>query len=234
MRSRGFTLVEMAITVAILALAAAVVIPAMNNVSRAELRRAASAVAATVRANYDNAALSGQTYRMVFPFGAKGEPGGPIRTESTQEQLNFDDKSGAFITAAQDAEELHALKGHPGGPRDGDDKKKVEKKAPDEDKASALTALFGISKLGQRAASSGFQQKGALKLDDSIHLLDVWTDGMDKAAAEGEVYLYFFPNGYTQEALIHLEDSDKRVFTVKIAPLTGKAEILDSYIEVAK
>ena len=40
--------------------------------------------------------------------------------------------------------------------------------------------------------------------------------------------------GYTQDALIHLEDSERRVFTIKVSPLTGKTEIVDSYVEVPK
>ena len=238
-RARGFTLIEVTVTVAILALAAAVVIPAMNNVSRAELRKATSNVAATIRANYDEAALTGDTYRMTFTFGQKAVV---IKTESTSDQLNFDEKSGAFLTAAQEEEALDVIDGHPGDDKKKDSKKAGKKKDKDIDKeddsadkgSATLGALFGISKLGARSATAGFQPKGALKLDSSIRILDVWTEGMDKATAEGEAYLYFFPTGYTQEAYIHLEDADSRVFTIKVSSLTAKTRILDGYVEAPK
>ena len=63
---RGFTLVEATITVAILALAVSVVIPAVSNITRAEMRETAGILAGTVRSLYDQAALSGQTYRLVL------------------------------------------------------------------------------------------------------------------------------------------------------------------------
>ena len=226
-RQHGFTLVEVCITVAILALAAAVIIPGMNNVSRAELRKGARGMGTAVRSAYDHAALSGQTYRMVIKPG-----NGNIDLEASEETLNYDEQSGAFVAAARGAEELNALREHPGGT--GKESAHGAGKKSDDSKAQsgALSALLGINKLGQKAAQAGFKKIGGFDLGGSVRVLDLWTSGMDQPATEGEVYLYFFPNGYTQDALIHLEDSDKRVFTVKVAPLTGKSEFFDHYVEV--
>ena len=94
----GFTLVEVGITVAILALAAAVIIPGLHNISKAELRSTASGLAAAVRSAYDSAALSGQTYRLVFSPSLHA-----LSIESTEQTLSFDSRAGAFTTAAQAA-----------------------------------------------------------------------------------------------------------------------------------
>ena len=65
--SDGFTLVEVAITIAILALAVGVVLANWGSAS-ADLRRAAGQLTGTVRASYDEAALTGRTLRLVLSF----------------------------------------------------------------------------------------------------------------------------------------------------------------------
>ena len=57
---------------------------------------------------------------------------------------------------------------------------------------------------------------------------------MGDVTAEGEASLYFFPNGFTQDALIHVENEGGQVFTVKVAALTGKTRVYAEYIEVEK
>jgi len=62
-------------------------------------------------------------------------------------------------------------------------------------------------------------------------VLSVWTEGMDKPADSGEAYIYFFPNGYTQDAIVHLQDDERRVISVRVQPLTGQSTITDGYVE---
>ena len=225
--TRGFTLVEATITVAIIALVAAVVLPAVSNMTRAELRQSASMLAATVRTAYDNAALGGQTYRLSFSFEK-----GTITMDATEQALAFDEGQGIFVEAAKGAAELREMilpQGLFGAGAGAEDDDEGEAPAP-----SALAGLLSMNKLGQQHAASGFTPAGTMQLGDNVRLLDVWTEGMSQPAAEGDVYLYFFPNGYTQDALIHIEDEDNRVFTVKVWSLTGKTEVFDSYVEVPK
>ena len=68
MVKNGFTLVEAAITLAILAIAASVVIPSMNRITRAELRRVSGQLSGMMRTAYDSAALTGQVHRLRFDF----------------------------------------------------------------------------------------------------------------------------------------------------------------------
>ena len=104
--------------------------------------------------------------------------------------------------AAADAAEILASLDPP--PGEDDSKKKGKDKDKDSEGPSqgdALTALFGINKLATKTnAKAGFKEEGKVPLGDNVHVLDVWTEGMDQPTADGEVYLLFFPNGYTQEA----------------------------------
>jgi hypothetical protein len=240
--------VEVCITVAILALAAGVVIPGLNSLSRAELRKAARTLATMVRATYDDAALTGETYRMVFNVGkARQAPPGKggvesppkpaIEIQASQASLMYDDKAGAFVDAAAEVESLNSLGGPPGEDPDEAEKRRAaaQDKPSEPPKVSeAVGALFGINKLASRAAQAGFTPKGRVGLSDEVRVLDVWTEGMDQPVTDGEVYLMFFPHGYTQDAVIHLEDAERRVFTVRVSALTGRAQVEEGYVEVPK
>lgn len=230
--ARGFTLVEACITVAILALAAAVVVPAVGNVGLAHLRQGASQLAGTVRATYDSAALSGQSYRMVFDFsnpsvvkvqegaaaGSSGSPFGGLTALVMGGALND-----AEVKEVPPPAELLALFG------------------------GTLGSGGDETLLGDDAGSvgAGFSPtKHDLTLPRGIKVADVWIEGMSKPAREGVVYLEFFPSGYTRNAIIHLTDKDEekdpdeekseRYYTVKIAALTGRTEIFGQYVEAPR
>lgn len=224
----GFTLVEAVITVAIIAIAAGVIIPSVANVSRADLRKSSSMFAALTREAYDSASLSGQTHRITLSFTSR-----TIKLESTSATLHFDQESGAFVEASKGGADASRLMAPtwldmelPAGTSD----EEAEDKSSD--KPSTLQALGNINKLAEKTVS--FTPVKTLNIDDDVKLLDVWTGGMSQPATEGEVYLMFFPSGYTQDALVHLEDSEGRAFTVKVWSLTGRTAIYDSYIEAPK
>ena len=101
-----------------------------------------------------------------------------------------------------------------------------------DDISGAAAALFGIGGLQDSKGSETFQDTDkSLELEEGVRILDVWVEGNDTPIAEGEASLIFFPHGYTQDAMVHLEDKDSRVFTIKVWSLTGRAEVLDGYVE---
>ena len=54
---------------------------------------------------------------------------------------------------------------------------------------------------------------------------------MLQPVVKGIVRLIFFANGYTQAAVIHIEDNDKNMFTVQVEALTGRTLITEGYLE---
>ena len=230
-RASGFTLVEATITIAILALAAAVVVPAVGNITRAELRATSSKVAGLIRSTYDMACLEGQIHRLTFDFEKRG-----IDMTATTQVLAFEPDSNVLAEAAKMDASTNAFNDLAQALT----AEIAEQRAAsgEESDPSAAGALFGINSLagmGGMADEEAFGEGGtALDLGEGVHLLDVWVQGMDEPQTEGQAYLYFFPHGYTQDALIHLEDDEGRVFTVKIAALTAKTTIVPEYVEVKR
>ncbi len=220
--SRGFTLVEVCITVAIIALVAAVAVPAISNVSRAELRQSASQLSGTIRGAYDSAALSGQTHRLVIDLASttiKVEVGDEVKSSGSP----FGGLAGLLMGGGMDATGE--------GDDDADDDEGFDIGAPAE-----ILALFGGSlPEDMDDPSPGFSDSHHdLTLTGESKLMDVWIAGMDQPAIEGRHYLTFFPHGYTQDAIIHLTDPDGNVFSVSVEALTGRTKIAGEYVEVPK
>lgn len=239
--ARGFTLVEVIVAVALMALASAIMVPALGGMARAELRRSARMLAANVRRCFDEAALSGQTYRLVFNLGdpqtnaQDPNEAPPISIEASELALNFTGHDGALSEASDpnqiDASGDSSLQNALG--QDGT----AAPEAADDAGASPATAsgemfrsMFNINRLAQKAGRPSFEAVGTVDLPRGVRVSDVFFDGMHAAAADGSLALIFFPTGYTQHAIIHLEDRDKNAFTLEIEPLTGRTHVAEGYL----
>jgi prepilin-type N-terminal cleavage/methylation domain-containing protein len=224
-RTAGFTLVEVCIAVAIMAMVSAVMIPALGGTSRAELRRSAHKVGGTIRQTFNEAALNGRTERMVFNLGG-AEDGPPISVESTDDILTFEGDTGALEIAQDPNETDPPLSGPFGEPipvADG--------AADSSESAQTVHALLGISKLGAKAARPKFSPVGTVTLRAGIHISDVMVEGMTQPVVKGVVRLVFFANGYTQAAVIHVEDDNKNIYTLQVEALTGRTIMSEGYVE---
>lgn len=247
--TRGFTLVEVVITLAIVALAAGVAIPAINNLTRADLRRSARMLSSTIQQTYEEAALTGQMQRIVFVLGTPTASGAKtagkapgIKIEAAEQALLFDPSGGALVSASRQAEALDALEPPPFF--DGDDTSTQDAVAADAaaqkppSKSAQPKGMLGhladINKLPLEDEEDTFHAIGTLKLEGDVHVRDVWLEGMPQPLTHGEVALLFFAHGYTQKASIHLEDGSQNIFTITVQPLTGRTQILDGYIESHK
>ncbi len=246
---RGFTLVEMIIVVAIVAMVVAVVAMAAGNTARSAMRKESGVIASAMRAAYDSAALSGQIYRLAFVIGDPAKPARQaIRVEASPELLVYDPETSTLTRALQGSDsgslswdDFSTLNASTGG-----DDMKAGFAAMDGPAASAIDKVLGTGgRRGARATQrdddddekgddTGFKEAAKTMLvDDDVRLLSLWTEGMDKPLDAGEGYIYFFPNGYTQDAILHLQTNDdyKLVISLRLAPLTGKVTITDGYLE---
>ena len=233
---RGLTLIEVTITIAIIALVSAVAVTSVSNISKAELRASSSKLAGFVRQTYDDAALGGQTHRLTFDFESK-----TVTASATDQVLAFEPDSNVLAEANKAGAEIRALSGLADellakAQEQGLSGGSGEESTPLT--SSALSAMFDINSLADRAGMAEedrFTDAGkTLDLGEDVQLFDVWIQGMREAATEGKVYLYFFPHGYTQDAIIHLVDEGGDLFAVKVSALTGRTRIQAGRMEVPK
>lgn len=245
-RTAGFTLVEVTIVVAVLALAAGLVVASVGSTSVAQLRKASGHLAGTIRATYDQAALNGQVHRLVLDFESS-----VIKVEAKPTGMEFDGGGGALAATQQalsagaplDSPERLNQMGDNLLPWVDDfemspDMVPAELTSPQEEDASSQNASPFMSMMsmgnvvGQNTGSAEFEAtQRQVSLGEDVRLFEVWIRGMDEPANEDKVYLNFFPHGHTQEALIQLADPGDRIFAIRVEPLTGHTEILQGYQE---
>ncbi len=70
---------------------------------------------------------------------------------------------------------------------------------------------------------------GERLLPDGVHLEDMIVRGT--ISRSGQVEIRFYPDGSTEDALIHLRDEGNRIRTLEVDPLTGAVRLYDFYVE---
>lgn len=69
-----------------------------------------------------------------------------------------------------------------------------------------------------------------VELPRGVQFEDIVTQSREEPLTEGLAYTHFFPNGLTEQALIHLKDESKHRISLVITPMLGKTELYDRYI----
>ncbi len=210
MLSRGVTLIEVLLTVAIITLISGLAILGIGAASGARLKRAATEMSGAIRIAYAQSTSHSRVVRLVFDFATNRM----TLEETTQRHLLKKGRSGGAepVTEAEKLAEQEAA-GFGEGP-----------KTP--------KASFQPSK------AFGFPQAGK-DLPAGIGIWQIETGHQDAAVGEGRAYLYFFPNGQTENAAIQIRISnsdqtlDANYMTITVAPLTGKTNILRGRIPMA-
>lgn len=67
------------------------------------------------------------------------------------------------------------------------------------------------------------------KLPEKIFIKDITTETVNKAA-EGQVTIEFYPDGFMDKGVIHISNG-KKDYTLTTTPLTGKVKVLEGYVE---
>ena len=73
-------------------------------------------------------------------------------------------------------------------------------------------------------------EQQVFELPDDINLLDVEYPGSDKILF-GRTDIYFYKKGYSDKALIHIEDSNNKQLSFLIEPFLSEVELYEEYVE---
>jgi prepilin-type N-terminal cleavage/methylation domain-containing protein len=211
MRRAGFTLLEIAISLALLVMALSVALPSLESVTGTRMRTAAGQLAGAMRALYDESALTGRTCRMAFDLDARTywpecAPNG-ARLSSVKEESRDGKAYVDELKQREDRERMEDLQ------RDNPIEAQIEAKTP--------FARYEDESLKR------------FQLPDGVSFGWVWTPHQTQKYTAGSAYLYFFPQGNAERGLITLTHGDDSV-TVSLSPLTGKVKLTQGELEVPK
>lgn len=211
MNRRGFTLLEISIGLVLMGLMIAVAVPSLNAVSGTRLKEQTGLMSGAIRDTYARTALLGRSTRLVLDMEANTwwveETDGVARVKSLKQTADRDGKV-----------KLDAL-----------DKRIEDIEADTTDtREQAKLALYGAPAFKPVEGDWGQPQK----LPDGVRFKSVWIEHLDERVIGGSAALYFYPGGYTEEAMITLTDDEGdgaggRVLTVTVSSLTGEVIIED-------
>ncbi|MEC7523156.1 MAG: prepilin-type N-terminal cleavage/methylation domain-containing protein [Myxococcota bacterium] len=204
-RRRGMTLIEVIVVVIIGALAVTGVTYGISSITRANLRSGAMTFAAASRFAYGRAISQNATVRLKLDF------------ESSQ--MSFEEAHGNVTLARvgdatrEDLEE-----------QDGEDGAAVDPwEAARARLEDTLNPSFGASPF---SAIPGRRYE-ARPLADGVRIVRLFVPHEPEPRETGTGAVYFFPGGQTEHAVLWLGDSDDRIYSVEIHPLTGRAQVYD-------
>lgn len=241
--SAGFSLIEVLMVIALMGIIFVLVIPNFNIVPSTEASAKINGLAGDIRAAYDMAVLHRKPFRLVFEF--KTADYWLERTERVDFQLDDQeanrDPSPEEVKALteqfeEDFKEYEELAGKE--VKDADTEEVIKPASPllsarDRLKPTVWTAVED-SEWSKRQLGPNF----LLRSMRTEHHATLQT--YEDLQQDGYAYLYFFPNGYVERAVIHVapadEDDktrwDQLTYTVTTRPWEGMAEVETGYKEV--
>src|SRR5690606_38888028 len=74
--------------------------------------------------------------------------------------------------------------------------------------------------------ADGSVLRSPLKMPSNIIIKEVEVAGRDEPFTQGKSYIYFMPEGLTQEAAIHLSDNEDLNWTIVVNPVTGQSRVI--------
>ncbi len=242
-KEQAFSLIEVILVIALMALIFVMAVPNFTITEQTEASQKLGALAGDIRAAYDTAVLTRKPHRLVFSFGEDeywletterddfymGDE--KLDRDPTPEEIK--DKKAAF---EEEFEHYKTLAG-----------KEIED--PEEEKVIPPTSplLQARSRLApvewKRVEDAEWQVR---KLGPQFYVRSIQAEHhgrpqtFEELGAEGFAYLYFFPQGYVERAVIHIapkeiEDKSKlddHTYTVLTEPYEGIAEVKSGYQEV--
>ena len=192
------TLIEIGVTLGVIALMLAVAIPALSAVTRAQLRQKSGQLAGAIRSLYGSAALGGHTCRLVLDLDANAYWSECAKRNVRLSREGERSQNGARLPSSE--EELPARESMSEEEREKLDLAKKDAFAPSPDVPKT-------------------------ELGGSVRFTDAWVQHQPERYTTGKSFLYFWSGGLTEEASIHVAQGDD-VYSLIVSPLTGRVKIV--------
>lgn len=212
--SRGMTLLEILVVVAVVAMLFGVAVVGSGALTSSRMRADAAMLTGAVKAATARANSTGRPSRLVFDLDEHRvileQGAGPML------RVKDDDEStGAGAAAVTETEKLaaEAARAMMEGPR-----------AP---KAQFVAVT-----------DSGIQTEGSdagRALSSGVRFRSIQTDHDGEPRTKGRAYLYFWPGGGTERAILQLErDGSETGITVVVSPLTGRSRVETGWVDLTE
>jgi general secretion pathway protein H len=219
-RHSGFSLTEILVGIAIMALVLGGAVYGFRAITKSELRSSSSKLAGAIRYCFDRAITTGKYYRLVL------------------------DLDGQKYWAERSDERMYLKRDKERGEGRGKafDWDKEEKRLDDEEREEAerysgsnqLAKTLEPAPKAKRAKFQTFKDASAKQVAlKRVKLADVYTARQEEPYTSGRAYLYFFPDGHTERAVVRLQDGASW-YSLIVHSLTGRVEVKNGKYDIPR
>ncbi|MBI2340434.1 MAG: prepilin-type N-terminal cleavage/methylation domain-containing protein [Deltaproteobacteria bacterium] len=200
----AFTLIELLVVIAIAAGMMGLAISFVGGSFNTEVKKESSHLIGTIRFLYNQSAAKNRYYRLVFDLDNQA-----YWIESSEEP---------FYVTTQAEDEADAKK-------TGKEEKKTEEEEKDADEEGEESKGFSTAE----EEEEGFKK---VVFDKEVRIRDVYVAHQEGLVAEGQAWLYFFPSGQTEMAVIHFSNEEQDAnMSIVVNPITGRCAVKTGYID---
>jgi general secretion pathway protein H len=219
----GFTLIEIMVALAIVALMTGGAIKGLRSLRRTDLREATTHMSGAVRYLFDRASTTGKVHRLVIDIET-GKYWAEISDDRFYVPHEAESEQGLRMREEKEAEA---------------DEEERRRKEERERSRTPSSSSFDMSKLEvgdfrpKRARFAAFKEMALKPVQlKKAKLRSVYTPRVVDALTSGRAYLYFFPLGQTEPAIITLSDmSGGSVYSLVVHPITGRVKIYNQQVD---
>ena len=213
----GVTLIELMVVMVLIALLVGSAAASIRSLAKSDLRSSASKMAGAVRYLFDRASTTGKVHRLVLDIDK-----GRYWAEVTDDRF--------IMAGGRETEESRQKEATKLAKEAEEAQKRAEEKAGLEE----MQARYKPEPFRPKRAQFGAFKEMAIRPVDlnGARIADVYTPRLAEPLDVGQGYIYFFPLGMTEAAIVHLTDKKRESFySLVVHPLTGRVQIKNSYIE---
>jgi general secretion pathway protein H len=221
--SGGFTLLEMMFVLGLIGLLGSSVVVGFRAIAKSDLRSATAKLAGAIRYLFDRASTTGKIHRLVFDF-----EGGKYWAEVSDDRYlmprDRETEESRQLDAEEEAEKLRL------------EQEALERGSPVPDpseEAHIDPSRYQPSEWKSKRAHFEMFSEQALKTVKlhNAKLAGLFTPRYAQPIATGKGYLYFFPLGQTEPAIVHVSDPEGEAFySLLVHPLNGRVEVKAGYV----
>jgi general secretion pathway protein H len=211
----------------VIALIASIGVKGFRAITKSDLRAATAHMSGAVRYLFDRASITGKYHRLVIDL-----------TDGKYWAEVSDDRFYAPNEAESQADRQKREKDEAAA--DEEQRKRLEKQQSDYGGGTVSAgSSFDLSKLEvgefrpRRARFAAFKETALKPVTlKKLRIRSVYTPRMTEPVTSGRAYLYFYPLGQTEPAIITLADPEGgSVYSLVVHPITGRVRIYNSEVK---
>jgi prepilin-type N-terminal cleavage/methylation domain-containing protein len=219
-REGGFTLLEMMIVLALVALMMTVAVQGVRSFANSDLRSSSTKLSGAIRYLFDRASTTGKIHRLVIDFQQRR-----YWAEVSEDRFYIGPQRETDDTRQQAAEEQA---------REDEEKQRQDEQQANDPQAVDITRYQPKEFRPKRAQFSAFKEVAVkpVELPKTVKVAGLFTPRLAQPQATGRGYIYFFPLGLSEAAQVFLSDiNQQKFYTLVVHPLTGRVVVYNRYVE---